>query len=215
MKKLTLLALALAAAGAAQASVIKVETAPASSGFLASAAAYQTAVNAALLGSSYASATPANLNGVSHQSLFGGNANFAMKTTVNFGVATAGTWSFRAGVDFGRGGAMFLDGIAIDFKANDMWYGGNYNNASQYFAATRALNAGNHVLTILGFENCCDGGEQVQFRRQANAAFTSFASTDGLNRINDVPEPASLGLAAAALGMLGLTRRRKSAKRKA
>lgn len=108
--------------------------------------------------------------------------------------------------------AMLLDGLAVDFKANDMWWGGNYNNASQYFAATRTLTAGNHVLKVLGFETCCDGGQQVQFRQSPNASFASFGNNDGLN---EVPEPATLGLAAAGLGLLGLTRRRKAAASKA
>jgi hypothetical protein len=217
MKKSTVLAALLAAASlvTAQASVIKVETASGSTPFLFNATDYQAAVNAALLGASYASATPASLDFVSHQGLFGGNANFALKTTVNFGVASAGTWSFRAGVDFGMGGAMFLDGVAVDLKSNDMWWEGNYNNPSQYFAATSALAAGNHVLTVMGFEGCCDGGQQVQFKAGGANAFTSFAANDGVAPVSDVPEPASLGLAAAGLGLLGLTRRRKGAARKA
>jgi hypothetical protein len=212
--KLTVLALALAASfGAAQASVIQVEAATGSTPFLANGNDYKAAVDAALAGVGYASAMPASLDFISHQGLFGGNGNFAMKTTVNFGVATAGTWSFRAGVDFGMGGAMFLDGVAVDFKANDMWWSGNYNDASQHFAATSAMSAGNHVLTVMGFEGCCDGGQQVQFMQTNATVFTSFSNNDGLAAV--VPEPATLGLAFAGLGLVGLSRRRKGVARKA
>jgi hypothetical protein len=214
MIKMTAIALALAATfGAAQASVIQVETATGSTPFLANAGAYQAAVAAALAGPGYMAAAPASLDYISHQGLFGGNTNFAMKTTVNFGVATAGTWSFRAGVDFGMGGAMFLDGTAVDFKANDMWWAGSYGDASQFFASSGALAAGNHVLTVMGFEGCCDGGQQVQFMRSTGlAGFASFGADDGLAAI---PEPATLGLAFAGLGLLGLSRRRKGAARQA
>ena len=214
MKTLTVLACALAAAsfGVAQASVVQVESASGTTPFLTSAADYQAAVDAALAGASYASANPASLDFISHGSLFGGNANFAMKTTVNFGVATAGDWSFRAGVDFGFGGAMFLDGIAMDFKGNDMWWNGNYNDPSQFLAAAGPLTAGNHVLTIMGFEGCCDGGQQVQFMMGSGTAFTSFSDADGLNAI---PEPATLGMALAGLGLVGLSRRRKGVVRAA
>ncbi|MES2317102.1 MAG: CCXG family PEP-CTERM protein [Pseudomonadota bacterium] len=208
MKKSVILGCALAAAvGCAQASVIQVEAANGSSGFLADAAAYQAAVDATLLNPSYAMATPASLDFISHNGLFGGATNFAMKTTVSFGVASAGTWSFRAGVDFGFGGAMFLDGVAVDFKANDMWWAGNYDNASQFLAASGPLTAGNHVLTVMGFEACCDGGQQVQFMKSGDTVFTSFSTTDGL--VAEVPEPATFGLAAAGLALVGLGRRRK------
>src|SRR4051812_4227448 len=109
MTRFTALALALAAAvGSAQASVITVQAASATSPFLGSAAEYQTAVDAALLTPGAASASPASLDAISHQGLFGGNSNYAMKTTINFGVAAESDWTFRAGVDFGFGGAMFL-----------------------------------------------------------------------------------------------------------
>ncbi len=209
MKKSMILACALAAAslGVANASVILVESASGTTPFLSSAAAYEAAVDAALAGPSHVSASPASLNFISHASLFGGNSNFAMKTTVNFGVATAGTWSFRSGVDFGYGGAMFIDGNALDFKGSDMWWNNSYGTPSQFLAGSGVLSAGNHVLTVLGFEGCCDGGQQVQFMMPAGS-YTSFSNADGLNA---VPEPATLGLAFAGLGLVGLSRRRKGA----
>lgn len=212
MKKLSILALALGTAfsAASQASVIKVEGASASTPFLASGDAYLAAVDAALSGATYHWASVSSLDAISHGALFGSYAGFAMKTTVNFGVATAGSWMFRAGVDFGYGGAMLLDGVAVDFKGNDMWWEGNYNNASQYFSAASALGAGNHVLTIVGFEGCCDGGQQVQFMRAGSNAFTSFSSADQLD-VAAIPEPASISLALLGAGLLGLSRRRKVA----
>ena len=55
--------------------------------------------------------------------------------------------------------ALFLDGVALDFKSNDMWWAGNYNNGSQFLSGSSALSAGNHTLSIYGLEGCCDGGE--------------------------------------------------------
>jgi hypothetical protein len=210
MKKLSVLAFAVAAlCGSAQASVIQVETANASTAPLASAAAYMAAVNAALLGSSYASQYLSSYDAVSHQGVFGGNTNFALKSTIEFGVAAAGNFGFRAGVDFGLGGAMFLDGVAVDFKSNDMWWSGSYANPSQFFAAAGPLSAGNHTLTIVGFEGCCDGAQQVQFQ-QNGGAWTSFNSNDGLN--GTVPEPASMALLLTGVGLIGASRRRKAAR---
>lgn len=209
MNKKSLLALALASVvGAASASVIRVESASATSPILASANAYRDAVNAALLSGTYVSQMVASYNSLSHQSLFGGNSNYAFKATINFSAATAGVWDFRAGVDFGSGGALFLDGVAIDVQSNDMWWGGAYTNPSQYFSATSNLAAGNHVLTMYGFEGCCDGAQQFQYRT-GNQGFTSFASNDGLNV---VPEPASLALLLTGAGLVGFSGRRKQAR---
>lgn len=210
MNKKSLLALALTSVfGFANASIIQVESASATSPVLASADAYRNAVNAALLNGSYVSQMLASYNNVSHQSLFGGNSNYAFKATINFTAATAGAWDFRAGVDFGSGGALFLDGVAIDVQSSDMWWGGAYTNASQYFSATSNLAAGNHVLTMYGFEGCCDGAQQFQYRT-GNQGFASFASNDGLNV---VPEPASIALLMTGVGLVGFSRRRKQATR--
>jgi len=210
MKKLSVLAFAVAAfCGSAQASVIQVETANATTAPLASAQAYMDAVNAALLDSSYASRIISSYDSVSHQSLFGGNSNFALKSTIDFVVNSRSYFAFRAGVDFGLGGAMFLDGVAVDFKSNDMWWNGNYSNPSQYFTSRGRLNAGNHTLTIVGFEGCCDGNQQVQFQRNEDD-WTSFSSTDKMGG-GKVPEPASIALLLTGVGLIGATRRRKAA----
>jgi hypothetical protein len=208
MKKLSVLAFALAALCAtAQASVIQVETANATTSPLASANDYLAAVDAALLDASYATQFLSSYDSVSHQGLFGGNSNFAFKSSIQFDVASAANFGFRAGVDFGLGGAMFLDGVAVDFKSNDMWWAGSYGDSSQFFATAGALAAGSHTLTIVGFEGCCDGNQQVQFQ-QAGGSWTSFGSNDGLAAV--VPEPASVALLLTGIGLIGATRRRKA-----
>ena len=127
---------------------------------------------------------------------------------INFGVsaADAGAWSFRSGVDFGKGGALFLDGVALDFKSRDLWWAGNYNNASQFLSGSSALAAGNHTLSIFGLEGCCDGGQQAQFKA-GNSNFVSFGANDGL--ISAVPEPTTYAMLLVGLGLLGFTARRK------
>lgn len=213
MKNLPKIALSLIAVGVfahANASTITVSTGFSNASAQASAAAYQSVVNAAVAtpGAGYGTTTIASYNNVTNSSLFGNGSNIAFKSVVNFGVsaADAGAWSFRTGVDFGKGGALFLDGVALDFKSSDMWWAGNYNNGSQFLSGSSLLAAGNHTLSIYGLENCCDGGQQAQFKA-GNSNFTSFSSTDGL--VSAVPEPTTYAMLLIGLGLLGFTARRK------
>ena len=213
MKNLPKIALSLIAVGLfahANASTITLSTGYSNAGAQASAAAYQAVVDAAVAtpGAGYGTTSIASYDNVTNGSLFGSGTNIAFKSVINFGVsaADAGAWSFRGGVDFGKGGALFLDGVALDFKSTDMWWAGNYNNNSQFLGGSSNLSAGNHTLSIFGLEGCCDGGQQVQFKSGANN-FTSFASTDGL--VSAVPEPSTYFMLLVGLGLLGFTARRK------
>jgi hypothetical protein len=203
----------IALSGAAQASMLTFETASSNAGTQIDAAAYRETVNQAfnLAGGQ---TTAINLfDNVSNQSAFGGsNSNIAYRTTIEFGVAAgqAGSWDLRAGVDFGNGGAVYLDGVALGYKTNDMWWGGSYGNPSQAFEfSSVAVAAGNHKLQFFGLENCCDGGEQAQFNVKG-AGFQTFGTNDGLTAA--VPEPETYALMLAGLGALGFTARRRYVK---
>ena len=204
--------LALAITGSAYASVINVATAFSNAGFQTSATDYKNVVDNALASASagYGSTQVASYDNLSNQSLFGGSAtNIAFKANVAFGLTTAGLYEFRAGVDFGRGGAFFLDGVALGFKTNDMWWAGSYTNPSQYFNFSSALASGNHQITLYGLEGCCDGGQQMQFKAAGASSFSSFSNNDGLNLVA-VSEPAPYAMALLGFGLFGFKRRRNA-----
>lgn len=205
--KFAALALALAAIGSANAAVITFQTGSSSADAQASAQSYADVVNAAVTGSGR-SVVLSSYDNVSNNSVFHtGSSNIAFKSTIDFGLTSAGTYSFRAGVDFGKGGAVFLDGQAVTFKTNDMWWSGNYSNSSQYFQVSNAaLSAGNHTLTIYGLEGCCDGGQQVQFAK-AGEGYQSFTA----NTLAPVPEPETYAMLVGGLAMLGVVARRRRA----
>jgi len=208
-----LLALAtLAIACGAQASVITFETATSNVGAQLSAADYLDKVAAAMADASHQQTQLDLYDGISNHSVFGGSvSNVAYLSTIDFGVsdALAGLWSLRAGVDFGHGGAVFLDGVALGYKSTDMWWNGGYADVNQSFQFSNvSIAAGNHQLKIVGLEGCCDGNTQAQFATDGRS-FRTFGANDGLTQ-QRVPEPGTLALLAVSLGALGLSRRRKT-----
>lgn len=206
--KLSVAAIALAALGSANASVITVQTGFSNAGAQASAEAYRSVVDAAVAnaGAGYGQTTLASYDSASNHGLFGSSTNIAFKSTILFGVQAGqtGSWSFRAGVDFGNGGAVFLDGQAVAFKSNDMWWSGNYSNPSQFFEFSSNIGAGNHTIAMYGLEGCCDGAQQFQFN--SGSGFQSFNN----QTLNPIPEPETYALMLAGLGLLGVMSRRKA-----
>ncbi len=203
MKKLAAaIALAFVAGAASAGSAIEIQTGSyTGTGLFDNAAAFQTVVENAVTTTSWASSydnLPISIN------------QGALESTITFDVTTAGQdWTFRAGVDFGKGGAIYLDGTAEQSFANNMWWNGNYNTAGQYFQFTATdLSVGYHTLTLYGLEDCCSGNQQTQFQIN-NGTFTSFGTNDGLPAI---PEAQTFAMLLAGLGLIGtLSRRRKQA----
>jgi hypothetical protein len=199
------LAFSMAAFGSANAAVITFQTAYSTADAQTTALGYQSVVDAAVNSSSYGSKVLSSYDIVSNQSLFGaGASNIAFKSTINFGLATDGTYSFRAGVDFDKGGALFLDGQAVAINTNNMWWAHDYVNTNSVFQVTnKSLLAGNHTLTLYGLEGCCDGGQQVQY--SSGGAFQSFTAST----LAPVPEPETYAMMLGGLGAVGLVARRR------
>ncbi|MFS2018997.1 CCXG family PEP-CTERM protein [Massilia sp. CT11-108] len=206
------LALALLASFAfnANASVITVQVATTSPAAQANAAAYKLAVDAAIANpAAYkGSKSVAVYDNLAVKNYFGGISNYAFESTIDFGVtaAQAGTWNFRTGVDFGFGGALFVDGVALGYNTHDMWWANTYGAANGSLQGALNLAAGNHVLKIYGIEDCCDGAMQAQFKAANAAAYATFASTDQLNA---VPEPVSIATFGLGAGAIAFIRRRR------
>ncbi len=133
--------------------------------------------------------------GVTNRSLFNPDrdSNFGLFAEVFFEVtpAQAGVWQFRYGADFGRGGGLYVDDVALEEDwNNDLWWNNNWNNAAEVLQGSINLTAGTHSLRILGFEDCCDGGLTAQFQRPGGPWLAlSLANIPLSSRKCPVPEP--------------------------
>ena len=205
MKKLAALSLALVA-GAASASGISVQIGT----YLGTTDSSTTAADfQQIVTSDAALSAPMTAAVWSYDDLALPINDSALESTITFYVtpADSGTWSFRAGVDFGKGGALFLDGVALDSKNTDMWWNYSYADPTQFLAGQAVLSVGEHQLTLYGLETCCSGGEQTQFKI-GNGSYTSFSSDDGLPA---VPESQNYAMLLAGLGLVAtLARRRRN-----
>jgi len=140
----------------AQASVIHISTAystavaPSTNDVTAQANYYKTTVLAAVAANPaghglYGTTIAQSTSSIQNQALFkngnvsGSKGNIAWDINIDFNVASAEAakpWVFRAGVDFGNGGAIFLDGVALTANKTDMWWNKSYNTASEVFNIT-------------------------------------------------------------------------------
>ena len=150
-------------------------------------------------------------NQVSCASAVQGDIAFDISAAFGVGAAMAGTWNFRVGPDFGRGGALFVDGVQVDFDTNDLWWDGDFGATTQLLTATVNLAAGNHVIEAYGFEGCCDGAQEAQWMSPGSAQWVTFSRQDGLDLLQEVPEPATALLLVGALGALRAGTRRRRA----
>lgn len=96
------------------------------------------------------------------------NSNYGVIADTFFEVKDSeeGLWSFRYGGDFGRGGGLYVNDIALDESWNDdLWWGFSWNNPAETFEGSINLTAGYHKLEAFGFEGCCDGPSDLQFSK--------------------------------------------------
>lgn len=125
-----------------------------------------------------------NFDGITNRSQFGNgssnDSNFAAFSESYFLVrpGETGFWDFRYGADFGRGGALYVDGNTLEQQwEDDLWWANSWNRASEILQGRINLNGGYHKLEVLGFEGCCDGGITVQFRKP-EGSWTTFSTSN-------------------------------------
>ncbi|MEM4484211.1 MAG: CCXG family PEP-CTERM protein, partial [Candidatus Methanomethylicia archaeon] len=110
-----------------------------------------------------------NINNRGTNGCGGAYSNIAFYIEAFFYVDVAGTWSFRHGPDYGRGGGLYLDNSPLEEAwTSNLWWNGNWGSDS-VLDGSKTLSVGWHRLVSFGFEDCCDGGQTIQFLRPGSA----------------------------------------------
>lgn len=99
--------------------------------------------------------------------------NIAFKFQVLFFESAGATWGFRFGIDWGRGGVCYLDGERLWIVrpvagGPDLWWGGgDWSNTNVQTTNGVVLTPGIHNFTCIAAEECCDGNQAFQYRRNS------------------------------------------------
>lgn len=124
-----------------------------------------------------------NFTGINNRNQFGPpnqSTNFGALSESFFEVlpTEAGVWSFRYGADFGRGGGLYVDDVALEEQWNDdLWWASNWGASTEVLEGSINLTTGFHKIEIIGFEGCCDGGITAQYRRPGGSYQTFQTNT--------------------------------------
>jgi len=95
----------------------------------------------------------------------GYNRNIGYHFHIRFYVPHRKRWRFRIGSDFGKGGAGLLDGRTIVKRMGvDLWWAWRWRNRAVMYTPWQWINPGWHTMTWVGFEGCCDGPANLQYR---------------------------------------------------
>jgi len=113
-----------------------------------------------------------SVTGLNNQALGGSNGDYGwcISAMVEVTAATAGSWGFRYGADFGRGGHLYVRETELEQQWNDdLWWANNFANTSETLEGSITLAPGWHRYEALGFEGCCDGPVGWQARAPGGA----------------------------------------------
>src|SRR5262249_53198286 len=126
-----------------------------------STAAAITAFNNAptnVAGYSNAPVSVPSFAGLSNHGTIGGQfSNNAYHVPINVTTTGSAPLTVRVGGDFGYGATLTADGVVLQERWADMFWGGSWSNATQYLQGTTTFAPGTHVIDVYGFDPCCDG----------------------------------------------------------
>ncbi|WP_430459559.1 CCXG family PEP-CTERM protein [Thalassolituus sp. LLYu03] len=150
--------------------------------------------------SGYGSTLLTAFTSVSNSTVISGGAsiNFLVYSLSTFTATTAGSWSFRVGVDFGRGGALYVDGVAVEEQwSTDMWWGADwtseYATATNILQGSATLSAGQHTLMLIGAEDGSGGVMAMEYLPPGGSTWMAYSTANltitSYNQYRDDEDP--------------------------
>jgi hypothetical protein len=86
----------------------------------------------------------------------GSDKNIGWKFEFDFNEPFGAKWTIQFGVDYGFGGAIFVDGKWLLSNTNNLWWAGDWNSPA-VLQINKKFNKGKHTIVVYGGEDCCDG----------------------------------------------------------
>ncbi len=128
--------------------------------------------------------------------------------TIDFNMASTGSWGFDLGLDAGYGAAFYLDNNLVSNRTDDLWWSYNWNHSDVMHVLDNTLASGNHTIEIYWAEKCCNGASSAKFT--ADGSNWLALSTENIDAASSVPEPGSIALLCIGLVGFSLSRIKKS-----
>ncbi|MGB0721076.1 MAG: CCXG family PEP-CTERM protein [Gammaproteobacteria bacterium] len=124
-----------------------------------------------------------------------GNSDLADFISLEVDLAAATVLEFELGTDWGRGGALLVDGAVHTITSDDIWWGYDWNNAD-VINSVLSLSGGVHTLEWIGFESCCNGARSLRYSADGgqwqDLTAANFSSLEAVS--STVPTAAVWGL---------------------
>ena len=115
-------------------------------------------------------------------------------------------WVFDFGLDAGYGAAIYVDGLLVDSRTDNLWWSNNWSNSDVFTVSLSDLARDSQVIDVYWAENCCNGNSSIRFTDGNNKTNTlSVANLDAAS----IPEPTTIAL--FGLAVMGIAARRRMA----
>ncbi|WP_354622795.1 CCXG family PEP-CTERM protein [Psychromonas sp. MME2] len=124
--------------------------------------------------------------------------------SVDFTIGATGTWGVEAGLDAHYGAALYLDGLLLTNRSDDLWWSTDWANSDVMKAHDIDISVGSHLLEIYWAESCCNGPSTVRFTNDGQN--WDVMSKESIAAA--VPAPSALAI--FGIGLIGFGLRRKN-----